>query len=398
MDKVLQGVRVIDFGRYIAGPFCAALLGDLGADVIRVERVDGGEDRFVVPVADDGAGGMYLQCNRNKRGMTLNPRKPEGREILRRLVANADVVVANLPPAALKAIGLDYDSLKSIKPDIILTTVTAFGSGGPWSDKVGFDGLAQAMSGNLHMSGEANMPTRAFVPYTDYGTAAFSALSTMAALLHRTKTGEGQVLEGALLKTALTFMDPTLIEQHHLQLDRTATINRSPLAGPADTFETRDGWVMCVVVGGPQFERWCRLTGGEAFLDDPRFKDDIGRGDHGKILSAHMTLWCANRTTDEVLSALEEAKLPAGPVYSPQQALDDAHVQQLGFLKQVSYAGTFAGAQGTSPVADYPVSLSATPGTIRNGAPQLGQHTDEILVELGYDTTDIQRMRDARVV
>jgi crotonobetainyl-CoA:carnitine CoA-transferase CaiB-like acyl-CoA transferase len=152
------------------------------------------------------------------------------------------------------------------------------------------------------------------------------------------------------------------------------------------------------VVGGPQFERWCRLTGGESFFDDARFKDDISRGDHGKILSAHMTLWCANRTTDEVLSALEEAKLPAGPVYSPQQALDDAHVQAIGFMQQVGYAGTFAGTLETSPVADYPVSLSATPGTIRKGAPQLGEHTDEILLELGYAAADIQRMRDTRVV
>ena len=391
MNGVLEGVRVIDFGRYIAGPFCAALLGDLGADVIRVERVDGGEDRFVVPVTDDGVGALYLQCNRNKRGMTLNPAKPEGREIVRRLVTGADVVVANLPPDALQAIGLDYDSLKIIKPDIILTTANAFGSGGPWSDKVGFDALAQAMSGNLHMTGEAQMPTRSFVPYVDYGTAAFSALSTMAALMHRAKTGEGQVLEGALLKTALTFIDPTLIEQHHRQLDRSATLNRSPLAGPADTFETRDGWVMCMAIGGPQFERWCRLTGAESFLDDPRFKDDIGRGDHGEVLSAHMARWCASRSTDDVLSTLEEAKLPAGPVYSPQQALDDAHVQALGFLKKVDYPT----AEGASPVADYPVSLSATPGTIRAAAPQLGEHTDEILLELGYDNGDIRRMRAA---
>ena len=197
MGGVLEGIRVLDFGRYIAGPFCAALLGDLGADVIRVERVDGGEDRVVQPVTGDGMGAMFLQVNRNKRSLTLNPVKAEGRDVVRRLVATADIVVANLPPPTLTQMGLDYETLRSIKPDIILTTVNAFGSGGPWSDKVGFDGLAQAASGNLHMSGTADQPTRAFAPYVDFGTASLSALATMAALRHRDLTGEGQVLEGA---------------------------------------------------------------------------------------------------------------------------------------------------------------------------------------------------------
>ena len=161
---VLSGVRVVDFGRYIAGPWCGALLGDMGADVIRVERVDGGEDRWVAPVTSDGVGAMFLQCNRNKRCLTLNPVKPEGREIVARLVRTADVVIANLPPETLVTMGLDYESLKAIKPDIILTTVTAFASGGDWSNKVGFDGLAQAASGNIYLSGPPGEPSRATAP------------------------------------------------------------------------------------------------------------------------------------------------------------------------------------------------------------------------------------------
>src|SRR3954454_335169 len=142
---VLEGVRVIDFGRYVAGPYCACLLADLGADVVRVERVNGGEDRFVGPVAADGSGALFLQVNRNKRGMTLDPATDEGREVVRRLVATADVVVANLPEPTLVSLGLDYDSLRAVKPDIVLTTVDAFGPGGPYSHRVGFDGVAQAM-------------------------------------------------------------------------------------------------------------------------------------------------------------------------------------------------------------------------------------------------------------
>ena len=161
MTAVLEGIRVLDFGRYIAGPWCAALLGDLGAEVIRIERVDGGEDRWVAPVTSDGVGAMFLQVNRNKRCLTLNPVKAEGRKIVERLVKAADVVVANLPPETLVQMGLDYDTLRRYRADIILTTVNAFASGGDWSNKVGFDGLAQAASGGMYLTGPEGHPTRA---------------------------------------------------------------------------------------------------------------------------------------------------------------------------------------------------------------------------------------------
>ena len=158
MKQVLEGIRVLDFGRYIAGPFCASLLADLGAEVIRIEKVSGSEDRFLSPVSEQGDGALFMQVGRNKRGMTLNPMKPEGRNIVKKLVATADVVVANLPPDTLKTMGLDYDSLKTVKPDIILTMISAFGTGGPYSNRVGFDGLGQAMSGAMYMSGTAEQP------------------------------------------------------------------------------------------------------------------------------------------------------------------------------------------------------------------------------------------------
>jgi len=193
---VLDGIRVLDFGRYIAGPFCAALLGDLGAEVIRIERIGGGEDRFFIPVgageADNpqpGGGAMFLAMNRNKRGMTLDPAAPQGREVVKKLAATADVVVANLPPAVLRSLGLDLDSLRQVKPDIILTTVTGFGAGGPLSHKHGFDGIGQAMSGGVYLSGTPEQPIAFKVPWVDFGTACLSAFGTMAALLERGKSG-----------------------------------------------------------------------------------------------------------------------------------------------------------------------------------------------------------------
>ena len=394
MSKVLEGIRVLDFGRYIAGPYCATLLADLGADVIRIEKVDGSEDRFVSPVTETGDGAMFLQLGRNKRGLTLNPMKPEGREIVKKLVATADVVVANLPPDTLSAMGLDYESLTQIKPDIILTMISAFGRGGPYSNRVGFDGLGQAMSGNMYMSGTPDQPVKAYAPFIDFGTASLSAFGTLAALYERQKTGKGQIVEGALFNTALTMMNATAIEQQALQVNRTATLNRSQTSAPADTFQTKDGWVLIQTVGGPLFKRWAELMGEDHWLEDTRFKDDISRGDNGEIISNRLASWCAERTTEEVLQEMETARIPAGPILSPQDVLNDPHIAAKGLFQSVE----FPGLPDAAPIMQTPVELSDTPGEIRHRAPTLGEHTEAILQDLGYTETEIADFRAQRIV
>ena len=291
MTGVLSGIRVLDFGRYIAGPYCAALLAEHGAEVIRIEKREGSEDRFVSPVGADGVGALFLQMNRNKRSMTLDPMTPEGQEIVRRLVGTADVVVANLPPPTLKAMRLDYDSLAAVKPDVILTTSSAYGDGGPYAERVGFDGVGQAMSGAVYMTGEPDQPYRAWVPWVDFGTALHCAFGTLAALMARRETGKGQKVEGALLATAVTFTNAMLIEQAVIEANRVPTGNRGQTAAPVDLFRTRDGWIICQVVGEPLFRRWARLMGEPHWLDDPRFKDDLARGGHGGMISERMQRW-----------------------------------------------------------------------------------------------------------
>ncbi|HZD26869.1 MAG TPA: CoA transferase [Alphaproteobacteria bacterium] len=402
MSGVLEGIRVLDFGRYIAGPFCGMLLADMGAEVIRIEKVDGSEDRYTVPVGEGApgeynVGAMFLQINRNKKGMTLNPMKPEGREIVRRLVATADVVIANLPAPTLKAMGLDYDSLKAVKPDIILTTVSAFGSTGPYGERVGFDGVAAAMSGMMHLTGHPDEPMKAYTPWVDYGTASIAAFGTLAALMARQKTGEGQVVEGTLLGTALAFNNGFLIEQALIEANRVGTGNRGQTAAPSDAFQCKDGWIIVQVVGQPLYERWARLMGedeAEQWLSDPRFKDDISRGDHGEIISERMAAWCAERTRDEAIAALEGARIPVGHVYAPAETLRDPHVRGAGFLKEMAYPGT----PKPAPLTETHVRLSATPGGIRHRAPTLGEHTREIMQALGYDEAAIAALKDKRVV
>jgi crotonobetainyl-CoA:carnitine CoA-transferase CaiB-like acyl-CoA transferase len=397
---ILAGVRVLDFGRYIAGPYCAALLGDLGAEVIRIEKRDGSEDRFVQPIVPEagagegGEGAMFLQMNRNKRGLTLDPMTETGRAIVKRLVATADVVVANLPPSTLTAMGLDYESLVAAKPDIILTTVSAFGHGGPYSERTGFDGVAQSMVGAAYLTGTPDEPVKSYAPWVDFGTASLTAFGTMAALMERAKTGRGQIVEGGLLSTALAYFNFHLIEQELRQTNRIAIGNRSPYAGPADIVRTKDGWILVQAIGAPLFKRWARLMGEDHWLTDPRFKDDLARGNNGVVLSERTSRWAAERTTGEALAELDKARIPAGPVYTPQQALDDPHINAMGYLQPLA----FPGLPGPAQIMETPVRLSRTPGTLRDRAPLLGEHTQDILTDLGYSPAEIDAFRDEGVI
>lgn len=391
---ILQGIRILDFGRYIAGPFCGALLGDLGADVIRIEKVDGSEDRYTAPVTDDGQGSGFMALNRNKRGMTLNPRKPGGQDILRRLVATADVVIANLPPDTLESMGLDYASLTAVKPDIILTTTTAFGVGGPYGNRVGFDGVAQAMSGNMHLTGYEDEPMRNYFPYVDYTTASLNTMATLAAIIHRMNTGEGQQVQGCLLASALTVANGTLIEQSMLDNNRVATGNRGQTAAPIDVFRTTDGWILVQVVGNPLFERWAKLMGEAHWLTDPRYATDEARGDNAVDISERMSRWTAERSTAEAMALLADARIPCGEVLTPAEALVNEQVVARGFLEPVDYPGL----PHPAPVGRMPVDFSKTDTEIRRRAPTLGEHTDEILGELGYDTAIIADFRSRRVI
>jgi crotonobetainyl-CoA:carnitine CoA-transferase CaiB-like acyl-CoA transferase len=394
MPGPLEGIRVIDFGRFIAAPYCAMLLADFGADVIRVERRDGGEDRKLGPVTESGEGGLFLNLNRNKRGITLDVGHPEAQKIIHRLVSSADIVIVNLPLKAMKKLGLDYQSLRAVREDVILVMASAFGPDGPYADRVGFDGVAQAMSGAMSLTGFPGPPLRSIVSWADYGTALHAAFGVMTALYHRQKTGKGQLIDVSLLATAITFMTPLLAELKTKSIHREQLGNTAYYAAPSDVYQTRDGWIIVPTVGGPMFKRWARLIKREELVDDPRYKDDISRGNNSALLNAAMSEWCSGRTREQAIAELEAARVPCGPCYDLDETLADAQVNARKLLDEVEYPG------GTQPIpiASPPLRLSGTPAAASRRAPTLGEHTNEVLAEIGFTNDEIGKLRASAVI
>ena len=395
MQQVFKGLRVLDFGRFIAAPWCGAIFADLGADVIRVERREGGEDRFVQPLeVPDGSGAGYLPNNRNKRGITLDTSKEEGREVARKLIATADVVIVNMPDRVMEAHGLDYESLKAIKPDIILASATAYGRGGPYSKRIGFDGIGQVMSGAVYRTGPEEKPYRFMVPYVDYATAQNLAIATMAAIIHRDRTGEGQHVEASLLLSALAISDALLIDQAILKQNHGRIGNAGLAVSPCEIFQLEDRFVLVQVTGTPLFHRWCKMVGEEGWITDPRFARDEQRAANGHIINPRMQQWCDTKTFDEAMAILEENRIPAAEVLSPQQVLEQEHIKAMGYLKPVDYPGL----PEPAPLIQTPFEMSATPGQIARRAPLLGEHNAEIYAEIGYDEAALAGLKEREII
>ena len=389
---MLDDVKVLDFSRYIAGPYCGALLAGLGAEVVRVERPEGGEDRFVGPVGDD-ISALFLKTGCAKKSVTLNFRNEKSSEIVAKLVENADVVIANMPPKVLAQNGLDYERLKRINPKIILTTQTCFGHQGPLANRGGFDGIGQVMSGAAFMTGTEGEPRRAAAPYVDYATAALGAFGTMAAVFHRMKTGEGQQVQVSLLGSAFAVFAGALIEENLLQIARKPSGNRGQTAAPVDIIKAKDGQFIVQVVGNGLFKRVVSAIGKPDWLNRSGFSTDELRGDNRDEICEAIELWASEMNLEDAIAKLASKGVPCGPVLKLDEAFQHEQVKAMNLRRDFKYPGL----KMTASTVRLPIDFSKFQ-PVEGRPPLIGEHTDEILISVGFTEEQLSNFRENGVI
>ena len=379
MAKVLEGVRVLDCSQYAAGPYCGMLLADMGAEVVRVEKPGGNEDRWLGPLAPNGSGFRCQDAMRNKLGITLNLQSAKGRELLHGLVKHTDILIENYAPQMAKTVGLDYAELKVVNPRLIFISISGFGLTGPYSNKAGFDAVAQAMSGSMMRTGfPGDPPTRATAPYVDLGAAGLAAAGAMFALYHREKTGEGQLVDLALLDVAVAYMATYIAEYRAYGKDYPQMGNRTPVAAPYDCYKAKDGWVFIGVLNNPLWKRFCRVMGREELIEDPRFKTNKARGEHVDELDAEINAWMRTKTCAEAVAEVDKVGIPCGPVQTVPQVADDPQVKAREMIMDVAMPDM----NGTLPISGHIIKMSKTPARIERRPPLIGEHNDLVYGKL----------------
>lgn len=395
MDKVLGGIRVLDFSHFIAGPYCAMLLAAMGAEVIRVEPPQGSIDRDIGPYAPNGQGMYPWHYCCNKKGITLDTRGEEGQAILKDLLANTDVVVEAFMPRVKKKIGLDYDSLLAINPGLVLVSISGFGQSGPYADRGGFDAIAQGMSGLMAVTGYSEgPPLKAGSAVIDYGTGLYGALGAVLALLNRQKTGQGQAVDVSLLDTAVSFTETVFAEYQVLGKERSAMGNRRPYTAPTDMYGAKDGYVNISVSADRFWPKFCGVIGEKNYAQDSRYNSNRVRYKNQEFLNALARKWVAERTVEEVVETLTAAGIPVGPVYSIPQVMQDEHIRSRKMIVELEYPDT-----GKVPVPGLAVKLSRTPGALDQRGPELGEHNQQVYGELlGYSEQRLAGLKKAGVI
>lgn len=400
MKRVLDDIRVLDFGRFIAGPYCGMILADMGADVIRIDRPGGEEDRTIGLIGPNGQNVSYPSYARNKKGITLNlmnKKDENSRKVLTDLVKTADVVLYNFSPNAAKLMGLTYEELAAIKPDIIVSAVSCFGSDGPYANRVGFDFMAQAMSGAMALGGFPDLPPqRSHLPFADFSTALCSTVGILLALRHRDQTGEGQMVDLALLQTVVSFTAPQIAEAETLGRLRPRVGNRAPYLGPSDLYKCKDGYVFIATIMDSLWRRLAKAIGHEELLDDPDLHNDLQRFENRDKVDPLVVEWAANHTVDEAIGVMEEARIPCARYMELDEVSKDPHVQARNMIE---YMDMEEPGLENLPICGIPIKLSKTPGRVETRAPRVGEHNDRIYQRmLGYSDEYIAELEESGII
>ncbi len=386
----LRGVKVVELAHIMAGPVCGLMLADMGADVIKVEKVPGGDDtRRSVPPDIDGESAAFMMMNRNKRGIAVNLKEEGGREVLRRLLREADVVIENYRRGTMEKLGLGYDALKKINPGLIYAEISGFGRTGPYADRGGFDLIAQGMSGLMSITGEGpgRPPVKVGAPVSDITAGILGAMGVLAAYAHKLKTGEGQRVDTSLFEAAITHTYWQSAIAFATGRPPGPMGSAHPLNAPYQALRTKDGWVN---IGAANQANWLRLIEvleAPELAEDKRFKENAGRMAHLAELSEALEEHMVTRSTDEWLAKFEQAGLPAGPVLDIAEMHRDPQTLAREMVTEAVHARL-----GPVKTIGLPVKFSGTPGGVATGAPLYGQHTGEVLSEYGYGSDEIEAL------
>ena len=391
-SSALARFRVLDFTRVRAGPACVRQLADFGADVIKIESPPGLDP-------NEGMGGPRLgpdmqNLHRNKRSMTLNLKAPESRAVLERLVKTADVAVENYRPDVKFRLGIDYASLERINPRIILASVSGFGQDGPYAQRPGFDQVAQGMSGLMSVTGfPAQGPVRTGAAIADVTAGLFAALGILTALLEREQSGKGQWVQSSLLQAGVALLD--FQAARYLMKGEVAPQvgNDHPTSMPTSAYRTRDGHINVAASGDGMWQRLCRAIGREDLLARAEFASQEGRAAHRDALNAELNRALAAKTGAEWIEILNRAGVPCGPIYTMDQVFADPQVRHLGIAAEVRHPSL-----GDIRILGQAARLTRTPAAVVSATPELGEHTNEVLAELGYSTEEIAALRTRQVV
>lgn len=392
----LEGIRVLDASTVLAGPLACQILGDFGADVIKIEHPKGGDSMRGHGHSKNGHGLWWKMLGRNKRCIGLYLGDPEGAAIFRTLASTADVIVENFRPGVLERWGLGYENLSAANPGLILVRVTGFGQSGPYASRPGFGTIAEAMSGFAAITGPADgPPTLPPFGLADSIAAIAAVSATMMALYHRNSAaGKGQVIDLSILEPIVTALGPQPILFDQLGLLQERVGNRSENNAPRNTYQTKDGkWVAISTSADRIAERVMHLVGHPEVIDEPWFSSGRGRAEHGDLLDKHVSEWIGERTRDEVLELFESADAAVAPIYDAADLLQDPHVQATEMITSVE-----DGDLGPIRMQNVLFRMSATPGRIRHSGRALGADTEEILGEIGVRRERIQELKDRGVV
>jgi len=389
----LSGLKVIELAHIMAGPVCGLMLADMGADVVKVEKVPGGDDarRFVPPLIEDQPA-AYMMMNRNKRGIALDLKTESGKQAVHRLLEGADVVIENYRMGTMEKLGLGYEELRKINPGLIYCEISGFGRTGPYADRGGFDLIAQGMSGLMSITGEGEgrPPVKVGAPVTDITAGIIAAMGVLAAYTSRLKTGEGQKVDTSLFEAGIvhtywqsaicfaTGETPQPIGSAH------------PLNAPYQAFPTQDGWINIGAANQANWERLLKAIEAPQLNDDPRFSSNASRMTNLPALVEILNPIFQTRTTSDWLARLEAVGLPAGPVLTIPEMHRDPQALARGVITEVEHSTL-----GPVKTIGLPIAFSGTPGGPQSGAPVYGEHTAEVLREAGYSDAEIKEMLDS---